>query len=48
MARPEQLLLALIGEAAIGYPAALFAAIGHPVTWIGAGIAALERGGNRG
>ncbi len=48
LARPEQLLLALIGEAAIGYPAALFAAIGHPVTWIGAGIAALERGGNRG
>ncbi|MBA4047822.1 MAG: cobalamin biosynthesis protein CobD [Sphingomonas sp.] len=37
-----------MGEAAIGYPAALFAAIGHPVTWIGAVIVALERGGNRG
>jgi adenosylcobinamide-phosphate synthase len=48
VARPEQLLLALIGEAAFGYPAALYAAIGHPVTWIGAGIAGLERDWNRG
>jgi adenosylcobinamide-phosphate synthase len=48
IARPEQLLLALIGEAAFGYPGALFAAIGHPVTWIGAGIAGLDRLGNRG
>jgi adenosylcobinamide-phosphate synthase len=48
IARPEQLLVALIGEAAIGYPAALFGAIGHPVTWIGGAIAALERGWNRG
>jgi adenosylcobinamide-phosphate synthase len=46
--RPEQLLLALIGEAAFGYPPALFAVIGHPVTWIGAGIAGLERYFNRG
>lgn len=46
--RPEQLLLALIGEAAFGYPAALYAAIGHPVTWIGAGIAGIERHWNRG
>lgn len=46
--RPEQLLLALIGEAAIGYPAWLLAAIGHPVIWIGAAIAALERRWNAG
>lgn len=48
LARPEQLLLALIAEAVIGYPAWLFAAIGHPVTWIGAGIASLERRWNQG
>lgn len=48
IARPEQLLLALIGEAALGYPAALFATIGHPVTWIGAAIAGLERYWNLG
>ncbi|MFN3474237.1 MAG: adenosylcobinamide-phosphate synthase CbiB [Blastomonas sp.] len=48
LARPEQLLLALIGEAAIGYPAWLLAAIGHPVIWIGAAIAALERRWNSG
>lgn len=47
-ARPEQLLLALIGEAAIGYPAPLLAAIGHPVMWIGAAIATLERRWNAG
>ena len=48
IARPEQLLLALIGEAAIGYPAPLLAAIGHPVMWIGTAIAALERRWNAG
>ncbi|PXW79375.1 adenosylcobinamide-phosphate synthase [Blastomonas natatoria] len=48
IARPEQLLLALIGEAAIGYPAPLLAAIGHPVMWTGAAIAALERRWNAG
>jgi len=48
IARPEQLLLALIGEAAIGYPAPVLAAIGHPVTWIGAAIAVLERRWNAG
>ncbi|MCG6120524.1 MAG: adenosylcobinamide-phosphate synthase CbiB [Blastomonas sp.] len=48
LARPEQLLLALIGEAAIGYPAWLLAAIGHPVIWIGAAIAALEQSWNSG
>ena len=29
-------LTALAIEAGAGYPARLFAAIGHPVTWIGA------------
>jgi adenosylcobinamide-phosphate synthase len=48
LARPEQLLLALIAEAAIGYPAWMFGAVGHPVTWIGAGIASLERRWNHG
>jgi adenosylcobinamide-phosphate synthase len=48
LARPEQLLLALIGEAAIGYPAWLLAVIGHPVIWIGAAIAALDRRWNTG
>lgn len=48
LARPEQLLLALIAEAAIGYPAWMFGAIGHPVTWIGVGIGSLERRWNHG
>ena len=39
--------LALILELALGYPNRLFAAIGHPVTWIGALIARLERTFNR-
>lgn len=34
-------------EAAIGYPARLFAWIGHPVTWIGALIGRLDRNFNR-
>jgi adenosylcobinamide-phosphate synthase len=34
-------------EAIFGYPAWLFAKIGHPVTWIGGLIAALDRGLNR-
>ena len=41
-------LLALIGEAAIGYPAWLLAVIGHPVVWIGAAITVLERRWNAG
>ncbi|MEI5667061.1 adenosylcobinamide-phosphate synthase CbiB [Bosea sp. CCNWLW174] len=41
------LLAALLTEAAIGYPARLFAWIGHPVTWIGALIGALDRSLNR-
>ncbi|KRE22202.1 CobD/CbiB family cobalamin biosynthesis protein [Bosea sp. Root483D1] len=41
------LLAALLIEVAIGYPARLFAWIGHPVTWIGALIAWLDRSLNR-
>ncbi|WP_017671492.1 adenosylcobinamide-phosphate synthase CbiB [Blastomonas sp. AAP53] len=48
LARPEQLLLALIAEAVIGYPAWLLAVIGHPVMWIGAAIAMLDRRWNAG
>jgi adenosylcobinamide-phosphate synthase len=40
-------LLALVIEAALGYPPPLLRAIGHPVTWIGAIIGALERRFNR-
>ncbi|GEP04123.1 adenosylcobinamide-phosphate synthase CbiB [Methylobacterium oxalidis] len=42
------LALALVIEAAAGYPDALYRALGHPVTWIGRLIAALDRGLNRG
>jgi len=35
--------LALLAEAAVGYPDRLFRAVGHPVTWIGRLIAALDR-----
>src|SRR5215469_6191339 len=40
-------LLALLIEAAVGYPSPLWRAIGHPVTWIGAAIATLEHWFNR-
>ncbi|WP_159727925.1 adenosylcobinamide-phosphate synthase CbiB [Methylosinus sp. Ce-a6] len=46
----DHLALAALGlaiEAAVGYPPPLFAAIGHPVAWIGALIAALDRLLNR-
>ena len=39
--------LALAFEAAVGYPAGLYARIGHPVTWIGALIAWLDGRLNR-
>jgi adenosylcobinamide-phosphate synthase len=39
--------LALIVERAAGYPAPVFKAVGHPVTWIGALIAYLDRTINR-
>ena len=41
-------MAALVIEAAVGYPEALYRAIGHPVTWMGALLAALERRLNRG
>jgi adenosylcobinamide-phosphate synthase len=40
-------LIALLIEAAIGYPERIVRAIGHPVTWIGALIACLDRHLNR-
>jgi adenosylcobinamide-phosphate synthase len=40
-------VFALVIEAALGYPPPLLRAIGHPVTWIGAMIDALERWFNR-
>jgi adenosylcobinamide-phosphate synthase len=39
----ELAFAALLIEAAVGYPAAVYRAIGHPVTWIGALIAGLDR-----
>src|SRR5499427_4574371 len=36
-------LLALVIEAAVGYPPLLLRAFGHPVTWMGAMIGTLER-----
>ncbi len=43
----QLLLVALAAEALLGYPAALFRAIGHPVTWIGALISCLDQRLNR-
>ncbi len=40
-------LAALVVEALIGYPAPVYAVLRHPVTWIGALIACLERALNR-
>jgi adenosylcobinamide-phosphate synthase len=39
--------LAMSVDALVGWPAALFARIGHPVTWIGLPIAWLDRNWNR-
>jgi adenosylcobinamide-phosphate synthase len=41
-------LLALSIEAATGYPDAVYRAIGHPVSWMGAGLRLLEERLNRG
>lgn len=41
------LFLALVAEAAFGYPQRFYAAIGHPVTWIGRLINKLDRMLNR-
>src|ERR1043166_2049431 len=39
--------LALVIEAVLGYPPVLLRILGHPVTWMGALIATLERRFNR-
>lgn len=47
---PDSLLIlagALLAEAALGYPRPLFAAIRHPVVWMGALIGGLDRRLNR-
>jgi adenosylcobinamide-phosphate synthase len=41
------LAAALLVEAIVGYPQALFRAIGHPVTWLGGWLAWLDRRLNR-
>lgn len=41
-------LIALVCDALIGWPDALYRRIGHPVTWLGRLISGLERGLNRG
>jgi adenosylcobinamide-phosphate synthase len=43
----ELALAALLVEAAIGYPAFIYRAIGHPVTWMGALLGGLETRLNR-
>jgi adenosylcobinamide-phosphate synthase len=45
---PPLLICALVLEALLGYPDAVFRVIRHPVVWIGAIIAALDRMLNRG
>ena len=40
-------LAALVIEALVGYPAPLYRAVGHPVTWMGAWLAWLDRRLNR-
>jgi adenosylcobinamide-phosphate synthase len=44
---PRLAFAALVIEALVGYPSPLYRAIGHPVTWIGAWLAWLERHLNR-
>jgi adenosylcobinamide-phosphate synthase len=41
------MLLALVIDAGLGWPPAIHARIGHPVTWIGALISALDQNFNR-
>ncbi|WP_119168465.1 adenosylcobinamide-phosphate synthase CbiB [Algihabitans albus] len=47
MSAAAVMLIALVLEALIGWPARLHVRIGHPVTWIGALIATLDRRLNR-
>ena len=44
---PALTLLALLFEIAIGYPDRLLRAIGHPVTWMGSLVGALDHRLNR-
>ena len=44
---PALTLLALLLELMLGYPDWLVRAVGHPVTWMGRLIGALDRGLNR-
>jgi adenosylcobinamide-phosphate synthase len=46
--RSGLLLLALVIEAAVGYPAVLYRYVRHPVVWIGALISGVERRWNAG
>ena len=48
MFSPLLALLAMLAELGTGYPDGLFRAIGHPVSWFGRLITALERAWNRG
>jgi adenosylcobinamide-phosphate synthase len=48
LGRPEQLLIVLLIEAAVGYPDALYRSVRHPVVWIGKLISILEAQWNRG
>lgn len=47
MSNVELAAAALLVEAAIGYPAFIYRAVGHPVTWMGALLGTLERRLNR-
>lgn len=47
MGNPVIACAAILIELAFGYPAPLYARIGHPVGWIGAGLSALEHQLNR-
>ncbi|MBN8293474.1 cobalamin biosynthesis protein CobD [Rhodobacter sp. NTK016B] len=48
MSAAAAILIAMLIDAALGWPDALYRRIGHPVTWIGALIHALEANLNRG
>ena len=47
MSTAGAMLVALMVDALVGWPAAIYARIGHPVTWIGALIGLLDRSWNR-
>lgn len=47
MSFAAMMLVAMLCDLAFGWPGWLFARIGHPVTWLGALIGALDRGWNR-